>query len=75
MELKVGQIYKDRNSGAIFAITFVTKCNVSLIYNYGLTQLYCYVYDGNPFLFDKLLAEYPTWQQAVNSEEFKNGKI
>lgn len=69
--IKIGQVYKDKNSGAIYVVTLITKCNISIVYNYGLAQLYPYVYDRNPFIFDTLLAEYPTWQEAVNSPEFK----
>ena len=67
---KVGQIYKQPNN-EIFVVTFIDKeSNVHLVYKDGYTASYrADVF--NPFSFDKLIAEYPTWQEAVNSKEFK----
>lgn len=73
--IKVGQIYK-RNS-CIYAVCFVglgykNSEQVQLInpngftYGYSLTKFERYGGD--------LIAEYPTWQEAVNSKEFNNGR-
>lgn len=70
--IKVGQIYKDRDG--ILAITQINKHINSLrydyIYNDGMVCSYMRDYDVlSPGT--ELIAEYPTWEEAVNSEEFK----
>lgn len=68
-KIKVGQIYKTP-SGLRYIITCVGIHNTYLLYNTG----YCMEYslsDMNNNYDDKLMAEYPTWQEAVNSPEFK----
>ena len=42
-----------------------------MIYDDGYNVSYPIREDSNLFIFDKLIAEYPTWQEAVNSKEFK----
>lgn len=72
--IKVGQIYKNRD-GKIFLIAWES------VYPYNIRS-YCILYNNgevdnitkNKIIDDsKLIAEYPTWQEAVNSEEFKIG--
>lgn len=69
--IKAGQIYKNKN--LIYAITFVgigyqRSKQVQVITSNGFTYSWPYIkaerYRG------KLIAEYPTWQEAVNSKEF-----
>lgn len=71
--IKEGQIYKAYN-GFIFAITLVKKdinynTEIHFITPSGLT-----IQAKNDFggLQVNLIAEYPTWQKAVNSKEFNN---
>lgn len=70
--IKVGQIYKSKN--LMYAVTFVgigfkNSHQVQVITPRGFTLGWSYSkakkYGG------ELIAEYPTWQEAVNSEEFK----
>lgn len=70
--IKEGQIYKAYN-GFIFAITRVKKdinhnVEIHLITPSGLTMQAKNDFGG---LQLKLIAEYPTWHEAVNSKEFK----
>lgn len=76
MSIRVGQIYKGKEwVGEVLVITKTHK--------FGQQELYDYIYqDGSAVAQDydmdielgrKLIAEYPTWQEAVNSKEFNNG--
>ena len=78
MSIKVGQIYKD----CYDKIYIITKKHSSIIvsknkiaYRHNVILQDGEVYDD--FTEDeilnslKLIAEYPTWQEAVNSVEFK----
>lgn len=68
-KIKVGQIY-ETISGLKYTITCVGIYDTYLLYNTG----YCMEYslsDMNNNYDDKLIAEYQTWQEAVNSPEFK----
>lgn len=64
--IKVGQIYKTKKS--LIVITRVKDCHVSFVNHKGYAET-------TPALLVKselkLIAEYPTWQEAVNSKEFK----
>lgn len=71
--IKAGQIYKGYN-GFIFAITRVKKdvnhnVEIHLITPSGLTMQVKNDFGG---VQSDLIAEYPTWQDAVNSKEFNN---
>ena len=68
--IKVGQIYKTP-PGSRYVITFMGTYNVYLLYNSGYSMEYSISSMKNNY-DDKLIAEYPTWQEAVNSKEFKN---
>ena len=64
--IKVGQIYKEQED--IFVITFAdTSGNYHAIKNSGK------VFGGAGLNKKDIIAEYPTWQEAVNSKEF-NGE-
>lgn len=68
--IKPGQIYEQKN-GEIFAVTQVYHSrHVSVIYSDGYVQNYDLKEDNN-FIFNKPIASYLTWQEAVNSKEFK----
>jgi len=67
--IKVGQVYKTPY-GSRYIITYMGMYNIYLLYNNGYSMEYSLSsmmdnYD------DKLIAEYPSWQEAVNSKEFK----
>ncbi len=68
--IKVGQIYKQQN-GEFFVITQIFHLKyMSVIYPDGYVQVYDLEEKNQDFLFHKKIAEYPTWQEAVNSKEF-----
>lgn len=46
---------------------------MSVIYPDGYVQVYDLEEKNQDFLFHKKIAEYPTWQEAVNSKEFAEG--
>lgn len=67
---KVGQIYQYRNNETM-VVTYADETNVHVVFT-----------DGYVIQFDdeyrlpacKLLAEYSTWQEAVNAPEFKDNQ-
>lgn len=62
--IKVGQIYREKED--IFVITFAnTSGGYHAIKNNGK------VFSGVGLDEKNIIAEYPTWQEAVNSKEFK----
>ena len=72
--IKEGQIYKEKqipywraHDEDIFVVSH-TYYNVSIIYKNGKTDVV-----GWKWIRDdcELVAEYPTWNEAVNSKEFK----
>lgn len=69
--IKVGQIYKSNLTFAIRVITFIDDCEVSIIHSDGYVDRWCFDDIANTSW--ELLAEYPTWQEAINSKEF-NGE-
>ena len=78
MSIKVGQIYKFKDETSI-NIVVITKeylptkdigyCRYDLIFQDGEVHEWACVNDIKDLTF---IAEYPTWQEAVNSKEFKN---
>ena len=68
--IKVGQIYKTP-SGSRYIITYMGMYNIYLLYNSGYSMDYS-LSSMKKNHDDKLIAEYPTWQEAVNSKEFNN---
>lgn len=65
--IKVGQIYKDEDNFRL-VITLYSPLDVYGIYNNG-SCYYSIKKDFKNYNFE-LIAEYPTWQEAVNSKEF-----
>lgn len=62
--IKVGQIYKEKDD--IFVVTFAnTSGGFHAVQNNGR------VFSGCGLNEKDVIAEYPTWQEAVNSKEFK----
>lgn len=74
-KIKVGQVWKQENN-EVFVVTFIEKHDddAFVLYTDGYSTSYR-IEDGynHDFVFNKLIAKYPTWQEAVNSEEFNNG--
>ena len=62
--IKVGQIYKEGND--IFVVTFANTSE-----GFHAIQKDGRVFSGCGLREKYLIAEYPTWQEAVNSEYFK----
>ena len=71
-KIKVGQIYKSNLTLAIKVITLVDDdCEeVSVVHSEGFVDRWRF--DDIANCNWELLAEYPTWQEAVNSKEFNN---
>lgn len=68
-KIKVGQIYEDED-GWRLCITLYSPVDIYAIYHQGSMDNWSKKED---FLLNKkLIAEYPTWQEAVNSKEFNN---
>jgi hypothetical protein len=73
--IKVGQVYREkrltfwRKNNADTFVVCNAEYNISVVYNDGKTD-----YVGWEWIKEdcELLAEYPTWQEAVNSKEFSN---
>lgn len=73
--IRAGQIYKSKN--LIYAVTFVgigfkNKQQVQAITPRGFT--FGWSYSKAQRYGGELIAEYPTWQEAINSNEFKEWK-
>lgn len=72
MTVKVGQIYNsDEGIYVISKVRFDAVVDVNwsyVIYNDGTSECWSDYFISK---YSKLIAEYPTWQQAVNSPEFK----
>lgn len=70
--IKVGQIYNIPHLGGKVVVTWIRedKTEFNMVRNDG----FFFVSKGLWVSDDgKLIAEYPTWQEAVNSKEFKVG--
>ncbi len=72
MAIKVGQIYKVNEDKYVITKTWHSDLFdeewADYIFNDGTTDRTC----GNIFKYLELIAEYPTWQEAVNSKEFRD---
>lgn len=66
--IKVGQIYKSNLTSAIRTIAYIDDEEVSIINIDGFVDRW--KLDEIPIDDWKLLAEYQTWKEAVNSPEF-----
>ena len=72
--IKVGQVWETTNKYKVVVTSIKEedyKGQVCIIYDDGYTTD---SYEDNDFTFSKLLAEYQTWQEAVNSKEFNGEK-
>ena len=67
--IKVGQIREDIYGLYIITYYRIEKALYSVIYQDGETRLW----SASSLKDDKLIVEYPNWQEAVNSKEFNNG--
>lgn len=72
--IKVGQIYKENETNLSFVITREYtnpqgKKKYDWIYNSGMVG--DYQSEHQVLSHTTLITEYPTWQEAVNSKEFK----
>lgn len=63
---KAGQIYKSRSD--LYVVTFNDGDDICVIYKDGFASDEIL----EDFNLGELIAEYPTWQEAVNSKEFNN---
>ena len=63
-----GRIYRSRND--VYVVTFNDGFDICVIHNDGFTEDELL----EDFNLGELVAEYPTWQEAVNSNEFKVGR-
>ena len=68
--IKVGQIYNDPCLGGKFVVTWIRADGTEFysVRNDGFFFVSKGLYVDNNV---KLIAEYPTWQEAVNSPEFQ----
>lgn len=66
--VKVGQIYFNEKMGEILVITYTDKMSCYWVTSEGRT---CYDRKAYVEKCYVLLAEYPTWEEAINSKEFK----
>jgi len=62
---KAGQIYKKGSD--MYVVTFNDGFDICVIYKDGFASDEIL----EDFNLGELIAEYPTWQEAVNSKEFK----
>jgi len=71
MIIKVGQIYKSKLTLTIMVITQIDDAfeEVSVIASDGFVDRW--LFDDIVNCDWELIIEYPTWQEAVNSKEFK----
>ena len=74
--IKVGQIYKTDVTETIFVITYICGDYAYFVTNVGYAdeRKKSLVEQDVKSNFAKLIAEYPTWREAVNSPEFKGEK-
>lgn len=66
--IRVGQIRKDHKGNIYCVSRFYGEYNNDVIFNNGYVSSFLSL---NNIEKDELIAEYPTWQEAVNSKEFK----
>ena len=71
--IKRGQIYRDCD-GWMFCTTFVYPAHIAMIYKNGCVKTSTYRRFKNDVEKSRttFVAEYKTWQEAVNSKEFKD---
>ncbi len=73
--IKAGQIYRTPITHYLMCVTYVEEDKTSYPFNVVHTVYtdgeFCQFFE-NDIEGMELMAEYPTWQEAVNSKEFKN---
>ena len=72
-KIKPGQVWQQAN-GEVFVVTFIDVHTADnyIIYRDGYSTSYILRSNAHwPFVFNNLLNEYPTWQEAINSKEFR----
>ena len=72
-EIKPGQVWQQEN-GEVFVVTFIDKhtADTYITYRDGYSASFIVRQDANwPFVFNKLLKEFPTYLDAMNSKEFR----
>jgi len=70
--IKVGQIYYDKEKHANFVVTVASDGQYGFYTNSIYKSGYVNIHSADWIEINgKLIAEYPTWQEAVNSKEFK----
>ena len=72
-KIKVGQVYRyTTDTSLIFVITqsYDENTRFDCIHNDGVTS--GYIEDDSVLYQTELIAEYLTWQEAVNSKEFRD---
>lgn len=75
--IKIGQIYKTKFLKYILAVTYIKPLTEKQVN--PVDAIYCISPYGDHQIMDRcvleegtLIAEYPTWQEAVNSKEFNS---
>lgn len=69
MTIEVGQIYKHYLTKNKTIITYIDSDAVTIVQSNGKS------YKVDDYIIDnwyEFIAEYPTWQEAVNSKEFRD---
>lgn len=70
MTIKEGQIY-EYEGGERFVLTNISNKRLCAIYQSGVV-INLERFSPQMRVYGKLIAEYPTWREAVNSKEFRN---
>lgn len=73
--IKVGQIRKFKNYNKeyeIYAVVYVDKNYANVVFNDGM--VFSWHLSEINYKGSEVIAEYPTWQEAVNSPEFNGEK-
>ncbi len=70
--MKVGQIYKHKISGEVFCVTRISEVDPDIGVGISTTGVVKTFIDSAG---SQLIAEYDTWQKAVNSSEFKDTEV
>jgi len=67
---KVGQVRKSCDEGEVFIITKIEERENCMVYHSIFVDGFVIKANTQILVTDELIAEYPTWQEAVNSKEF-----
>lgn len=69
--IRAGQIYEYENKEK-FVLTNISNKRLNAIFQSGVV-INLERFSPEMRVYGKLIAEYPTWQEAVNSKEFAEG--